>query len=235
MILYIRKERLVKEQIKERPEVTPNVILVDGNGILHTRSAGLACFLGIKTGIPTIGVGKTFFHHDGLTTPLVSKGITSRIHRFLLGQHNTTLSVEGMNPTAKRICQPPCFVVIDKECICPTVDPNNFHASTTSTSCTTEDMAALAHRCEAFAVRLQGSTQRLWGAALVGHGRGRKRSVGTKNPIFISVGHKISLKEALILCTKLCCNSRIPEPIRLADIHGREFLRRNTNKKASTN
>jgi deoxyinosine 3'endonuclease (endonuclease V) len=220
--------------MKERPEVTPNVILVDGNGILHSRSAGLACFLGIKTGIPTIGVGKTFFHHDGLTTPLVSKGITSRINRFVLVQQNTALTEEEMNYTAKKMYQPPCIVVIDKECIFPTADPNNSHASITSTSCTVEDMEALAHNCEAFAVRLQGSTQRIWGAALVGHGRRRKRSVGTKNPIFISVGHKISLKEALIICTKLCCNSRIPEPIRLADIHGREILRHNSNKKVCT-
>ena len=36
------------------------------------------------------------------------------------------------------------------------------------------------------------------------------------NPIFVSVGHKISLKTALKLVLN-CSNSRIPEPIRLAD------------------
>eukprot|EP00850_Spirogloea_muscicola_P014585 SM000106S13933 [mRNA] locus=s106:24678:26824:+ [translate_table: standard] len=37
------------------------VLLVDGNGF------GLACHLGVLTGIPTIGIGKNMLHIDGLT------------------------------------------------------------------------------------------------------------------------------------------------------------------------
>lgn len=225
------KERLVKHQIKERPELTPKVILVDGNGILHTRSAGIACFLGIKTGLPTIGVGKTFFHHDGLTTPLVTLGMAARMQRFLRQQTQSTPSVESNSLGAKKACELPYVLAIDKECICPSSGPSNF-LEATATRCTAEDMEALAQRCQAFAVRLQGTTKRVWGAAVIGHGRGRKRKVGTKNPIFISVGHSISLKESLIICTALCCSSRIPEPIRQADIHGRELLRHRNNCKA---
>jgi deoxyribonuclease V len=36
-----------------------DVLIVDGNGTLHARSAGVASHLGVVTGIPTIGVSKT--------------------------------------------------------------------------------------------------------------------------------------------------------------------------------
>ncbi|MFK7817500.1 MAG: endonuclease V [Planctomycetaceae bacterium] len=35
------------------------VVLVDGNGILHPRRAGIATFLGVQTDIRTVGVGKS--------------------------------------------------------------------------------------------------------------------------------------------------------------------------------
>ncbi len=37
----------------------PDVLLVDGNGILHPRRAGLACYVGVKLEIPTVGVAKS--------------------------------------------------------------------------------------------------------------------------------------------------------------------------------
>lgn len=49
------------------PELLPDVILVDGNGILHPNRFGLACHLGVLSGIPTVGVGKSLHHIDGLT------------------------------------------------------------------------------------------------------------------------------------------------------------------------
>lgn len=39
-------------------ETKPDVILVDGNGIIHTRGCGLATYFGIKIEIPTIGISK---------------------------------------------------------------------------------------------------------------------------------------------------------------------------------
>lgn len=48
-------------------DLLPDVILVDGNGVLHPQGFGLASHFGVVENVPTIGVGKTFLHVDGLT------------------------------------------------------------------------------------------------------------------------------------------------------------------------
>lgn len=48
------------------PHYLPQVILVDGNGILHRRGFGLASHFGVLSGIPTIGVGKKLHSADGI-------------------------------------------------------------------------------------------------------------------------------------------------------------------------
>ncbi|TPX58138.1 hypothetical protein PhCBS80983_g03337 [Powellomyces hirtus] len=50
---------------RERPEIYPQVLMIDGNGILHPRMCGLACHVGVLRDIPTIGVGKNFLQIDG--------------------------------------------------------------------------------------------------------------------------------------------------------------------------
>ncbi|MEV4186861.1 endonuclease V [Streptosporangium canum] len=45
----------------ERLTVTPDLVVCDGYGLAHPRRFGLACHLGVLTGLPTIGVGKTAF------------------------------------------------------------------------------------------------------------------------------------------------------------------------------
>src|SRR5262249_8367650 len=39
----------------------PDLLVCDGYGIAHPRRFGLACHLGVITGLPSIGVGKTAF------------------------------------------------------------------------------------------------------------------------------------------------------------------------------
>eukprot|EP01147_Barroeca_monosierra_P001968 gene1968-5052_t len=134
------------------------VIMVDGNGILHPRGFGLASHLGVEIDIPTansncqIGIGKTLFMVDGLD----AKGVGQEARQTL------TQRGESLN--------------------------------------------------------LVGSTGAIWGAAL----RTTETSV---NPVFVSIGHRVSLQTALSLVTE-CSNFRIPEPIRQADKRSREYLKR---------
>lgn len=58
---------LYNELLQLHSEYKPEVILVDGNGILHSNRFGLASHLGVLADVPTIGCGKTVFSVDGIT------------------------------------------------------------------------------------------------------------------------------------------------------------------------
>lgn len=40
-------------------QIMPDVLICDGQGLAHPRRFGVACHLGVLTGLPTIGVAKT--------------------------------------------------------------------------------------------------------------------------------------------------------------------------------
>lgn len=79
---------LIERFSTENPDCIPQLIFVDGNGYLHPRGLalvlsfiylqgfGLACHLGVLTGIPTIGIGKTLFFVDGLDKKAVKTKFT---------------------------------------------------------------------------------------------------------------------------------------------------------------
>jgi hypothetical protein len=52
---------------KTKPHLWPQLIMVDGNGILHPRGLGLASHLGVLLDVPTLGVAKKFLAVDGMT------------------------------------------------------------------------------------------------------------------------------------------------------------------------
>jgi len=66
----------------DRLTVAPEVLVCDGHGLAHPRRFGLACHLGVLTGLPAFGVGKTPLvgafdppgAERGSTTPLVLDG-----------------------------------------------------------------------------------------------------------------------------------------------------------------
>lgn len=67
-------------------------------------------------------------------------------------------------------------------------------------------------------VGLVADTGEVLGAAL----RGFK---GSRRPVYISVGHRVSLRTAVGLVAECCLHSRIPEPIRQADLRTRAHVR----------
>uniref|UniRef100_A0A803NLE0 Endonuclease V n=1 Tax=Cannabis sativa TaxID=3483 RepID=A0A803NLE0_CANSA len=118
----------------------PQLLMVDGNGVLHPRGFGLACHLGVVANIPTIGVGKNLHHVDGLTL--------SGVKELLKARKNS---------------------------------------------------------CGDF-INLIGDSGHVWGVAI-------RSTENLLKPIFISIGHRISL-EAAIKIVKMTCKYRVPEPIR---------------------
>ncbi|CAB1344921.1 unnamed protein product [Coregonus sp. 'balchen'] len=134
-----------------QPSLLPQVVLVDGNGLFHYREFGLACHLGVLSGLPCIGVAKNL------------------------------LQVQG-------------------------VEKNEEHQS---------QIASLQKGGDSFPLTTDS------GKVL---GRALRSSDSSTKPVYVSVGHKISLDTALRL-THSCCRYRVPEPIRQADMRSREYLR----------
>jgi deoxyinosine 3'endonuclease (endonuclease V) len=225
-------QRLVEKQKQQRPDLQPAAILVDGNGILHPRRAGLACFLGVRTGIPTIGVGKTLFCEGGLSKEVVMH----TVHESLLA---AVAHVQSIDPKEEESG----VVLVDGKGTNPAPKtPFNISDEKTKAHDGTIDRGTLLRQlgpfCQGVAIPLvandyQRGGQATLACALVGHGgririRGgkstRKPTVGSNNPIFVSVGHAISLYEAVQICASLSL-ARTPEPIRQADLLGRSLLR----------
>jgi deoxyinosine 3'endonuclease (endonuclease V) len=151
--------------------MVPQLIMVDGNGILHPRKCGLASHLGVICNIPTIGIGKNLLNVDGLDKQYIQ---------------------EWRNQTNAHMSE----------------DSSSNSSTSTSTSTGSSSNRIL---------KLIGTSGQCWGAALcIGN---------VLKPIYVSVGHRISLETALKI-TIACSEFRIPTPVRAADLGSRNILRK---------
>eukprot|EP01064_Diplonema_japonicum_P013055 TRINITY_DN2041_c3_g1_i1.p1 TRINITY_DN2041_c3_g1~~TRINITY_DN2041_c3_g1_i1.p1 ORF type:complete len:373 (+),score=62.46 TRINITY_DN2041_c3_g1_i1:25-1143(+) len=60
---------------KKRPDLQPQLWLLDGNGTIHHRGFGLACHFGVVTGYPTLGIAKNLLQVDGMSKDQVLRQI----------------------------------------------------------------------------------------------------------------------------------------------------------------
>ena len=82
---------LLAEVRRERPDVVPDVCLVDGNGELHVNGFGLACHLGVRAGIATIGIGKKMHAVDGMGKETIAADVMPEL-LAAKGKHSVMLT-----------------------------------------------------------------------------------------------------------------------------------------------
>ncbi|KAM8945107.1 endonuclease V isoform 2-T2 [Lycaon pictus] len=74
-------------------------------------------------------------------------------------------------------------------------------------------------------LQVEGDTFPLIGGSGTVLGMALKSHSHSSKPLYVSVGHRISLESAVRL-TRSCCRFRSPEPVRQADIRSRDYIRR---------
>jgi deoxyribonuclease V len=75
------RETPVAIKALEKLNLTPDLILCDGQGIAHPRRFGIACHIGLITNIPSIGVAKSLLVGKYETLGLTRGNIAPLIHR----------------------------------------------------------------------------------------------------------------------------------------------------------
>jgi deoxyinosine 3'endonuclease (endonuclease V) len=94
-LLCFREGPVVVQCLQEfrtnRPDLELDVLLVDGSGQWHSRSFGLACYVGVETDIPTIGVSKTFLNtgsrHTGRQVEINSQSVCVNFGDVMMLRH----------------------------------------------------------------------------------------------------------------------------------------------------
>lgn len=147
--------RKLEKLRQTKPEIYPQLLLIDGNGILHPHKFGFACFLGVKSDTPSLGVSKKLYQVLGLEK--------SEAHRRRIKEE---LKKRG----------------------------DYF------------DLMSNEERPEKVAICYRSTDE-------------------APNPVYVSIGHKMSWETCVWLMERMVAKCRIPEPIRYADLTTREVIR----------
>uniref|UniRef100_A0A7S3EFW5 Endonuclease V n=1 Tax=Rhodosorus marinus TaxID=101924 RepID=A0A7S3EFW5_9RHOD len=88
----------------------PQLLLLDGNGILHPRKCGLATHVGVTLNLPTIGCAKKLFRIDGIDENFVRTKLGTQKGRFYIDGESGTRWGAAIN--AAQGSQRPVYVSI---------------------------------------------------------------------------------------------------------------------------
>ncbi|KAL7452574.1 hypothetical protein ACHAWC_004920 [Mediolabrus comicus] len=228
---------LITQQINTQPQLTPDVIMVDGNGQWHKRYAGLACFSMNKNDIVedirrSVECWYDHFVHDYCNADKkLHDGGCNYQPRFLIVDSKSipSYATENEKTNAEQTQQ----------------QQSSTATLAASSTLSFEDMLKGLHQVgTGLAIPMRRSvdtSNKVLAYALIGHGgrvvhsssknsssKKKKKDVstskGSKKPIYISCGSHISLLDAVSLVSYTSI-ARIPEPIREADLYGRQLLR----------
>ena len=70
--------KLIDIQKEHCSHLTPQLILMDGNGVWHPRRAGIASHFGVLSGIPCFGVSKNVLLADGIGREQIEQLLTEK-------------------------------------------------------------------------------------------------------------------------------------------------------------
>ncbi|XP_056891704.1 endonuclease V-like isoform X5 [Takifugu flavidus] len=164
----------LKRLEKNRPDLVPQVVFVDGNGLFHYREFGLACHLGVLSGLPCVGVAKNLLQVQGVRK---SEEHQAQVAALKKGGDSFPLTAASGKVLGK---------VTD---VLLLMEAAAYFRTATFKSVSRAAMKTF--------VSLQAL----------------RSSDSSSKPVYVSVGHKISVDTAVRL-THSCCRYRIPEPIR---------------------
>ena len=155
------------------PPPTPDVWLIDGNGVMHPRGLGLASHFGVLVDQPTVGVSKNPYFFDDSHFEGGEGGRGGRVDRVAFKQQ-----------LARRLLK-------RGDCL-----PITNGADGSST---------------------------VVGVAL-------KVQDAVAGPVYVSVGHRVSLETAIAVVLRCSRRYKNPEPLRQADMISRQALRKRKEK-----
>ncbi|GLC34434.1 hypothetical protein PLESTM_000194800 [Pleodorina starrii] len=223
---------------KEGPAAV-DVLLVDGCGTLHPRGCGSACQVGITCDYPSVGVAKNLLAVDGLDRLIVRQQLQAAAAATVAAGEATASWSAGSGagekpaaaaaPPGSESRSSPSAAAAPSAAVCTTAACVAADAEAAATSDIRDGPAAAA---AASAAAVRDVQVPLVGCSGVVHGTALCPGL-TLKPLFISVGHRLSLATAVELVRR-CCVHRVPEPIRQADLRSRQWLRNHAFTLAAT-